>query len=70
MSASGGRIAFAIDATLTMNGSPFTGAVPAVDDRRTGVTTLVESDDSREQLWVGPIEMSDNGRRVIWTARQ
>ena len=70
MSASGGRIAFAIDTTLTSNGSPFTGAVPAVYDSRTEVTTLVESDDSREQLWVGPIEMSDNGRRVIWTRRQ
>ena len=73
----GQRIGFAIEVTAPSSGPsyPTPHVVPAqqigvaaVYDRSTGLTTtLWQSGTAAEALWVGPVDISANGRRVIWS---
>ncbi len=68
LSADAQRIAYSAPATLP---SPGGGAVltnvAAVFDRTTGkVIKLLPTDTAADVAWIGPIQISDDGRRVMW----
>jgi hypothetical protein len=64
ISADGQRIGFVVDSPL----GSVTAAVAAVYDRGTGVTTtLTPTGTIADAAWVGPVDISANGRRVVWS---
>ena len=64
ISADGQRIGFAVEAPL----GSVRAIVAAVYDRGTGVsTTLTPTGTVADALWVGPVDISANGRRVVWS---
>lgn len=67
MSADAQRIAYSAPATLPSSGGAVLTNVAAVFDRTTGkVTKLLPTGTAADVAWLGPIQISDNGRRVMW----
>ena len=67
LSADAQRVAYPAPATLASSGGAVLTTVAAVFDRTTGkVTKLLPTDTAADVAWLGPIQISDNGRRVMW----
>ena len=67
LSADGQRVAYRAPATLPSSGGAVLTPVAAVFDRTTGrVTKLLPTGTAADVDWLGPIQISDNGRRVMW----
>ena len=68
LSADAQRVASATPATLpSSGGGAVLTTVAAVFDRTTGrVTKLLPTGTAADTVFLGPIQISDNGRRVLW----
>jgi len=67
LSADAQRVAYAAPATLPSSGGAVLTDVAAVFDRTTGkVTKLLPTGTAADVVWLGPIQISDNGLRVLW----
>ena len=67
LSADAQRVAYAAPATLPSSGGAVLTDVAAVFDRTTGkVTKLLPTGTAADMVWLGPIQISDNGLRVMW----
>ena len=68
LSADAQHVAYATPATLpSSGGGAVLTTVAAVFDRTTGrVTKLLPTGTAADTVFLGPIQISDNGRRVLW----
>ena len=67
LSADAQRVAYSAPATLPSSGGAVLTNVAAVFDRTTGkVTKLLPTGTAADVAWLGPIQISDHGLRVLW----